>query len=83
MPILAYSAHGFQVPNLTLLSNALQQTGWDGEPLTKHSWRPAVRRRLEDVAWEQVVLDASPFLEPTADPGLLTQENLIRALIGG
>jgi predicted nucleotidyltransferase component of viral defense system len=70
-------------PNLTLLNNALQQTGWDGEPLTEHTWRPAVRRHLRDVAWEQVVPDVSPFLEPTADPSLLTQENLIRVLIGG
>ena len=70
-------------PNLTLLNNALQQTGWDGEPLAEHSWRPAVHRRLQDVAWEQVVADVSPFLEPTADPGLLTQENLVRLLIGG
>jgi hypothetical protein len=69
-------------PNLTLLNNALQQAGWDGEPLAEHSWRPAVRRRLQDIAWEQVAADVRPFLEPTADPSLLTQENLIRLLIG-
>ena len=67
-------------PNLTLLNKALHQTGWDGETLTERSWRPAVRRRLQEVAWAQVVADVRPFLEPTADPSLLTQENLIRAL---
>ena len=70
-------------PNLTSLNNALQQTGWDGEPLTEHTCRPAVRRRLQEVAWEQAVADGSPFLEPTADSGLLTQENLVRLLVGG
>jgi hypothetical protein len=80
MPVLACYAHGFQVPNLTLLNNALQQTDWEGESLTEDSWRPATRRRLQDVVWEQVVADVRPFLEPTADPSLLTQENLIRAL---
>jgi hypothetical protein len=67
-------------PNLTLLNNALQQTGWEGEPLTRNNWRKLVRHRLRTVSWEQVVADVRPFLEPGADPGILQVENLMRVL---
>ncbi len=67
-------------PNLTLLNHALQQTGWAGAPLTAHNWRVTVRDRLQTLAWDQVVSDVRPFLEPSADPGLLTFENVIKVL---
>ena len=67
-------------PNLTLLNNALRQTGWDGEPLTGDNWRKLVHHRLRTVRWEQVVADVRPFLEPSADPGILTFQNLMRVL---
>jgi predicted nucleotidyltransferase component of viral defense system len=67
-------------PNLTLLNNALQQTGWDAEALTEDDWRRIVRDRLQAVDWEQVVADVRPFLEPAADPGILQLENLMRVL---
>jgi predicted nucleotidyltransferase component of viral defense system len=67
-------------PNLTLLNNGLQQTGWDEEPLTKDNWRGIVRRRLQAVDWERAVADVRPFLEPAADPHILTVENLNQVL---
>ncbi|MCK4472218.1 MAG: nucleotidyl transferase AbiEii/AbiGii toxin family protein [Anaerolineae bacterium] len=67
-------------PNLTLLNNALQQTGWAGLPLTEHNWRGMVRNRLQTLRWDQVVADVRPFLEPSADLGLLTLENVVRVL---
>jgi hypothetical protein len=67
-------------PNLTLLNNALQQTGWEAEPLAEDSWRRIVASRLEAVDWEQVVADVRPFLEPGADPGILQMETLMRVL---
>jgi hypothetical protein len=48
--------------------------------LTEGAWREAVQRRLQAVRWDQVVSDVRPFLEPSADPALLTQENLLRVL---
>jgi predicted nucleotidyltransferase component of viral defense system len=71
---------GWPAPNLTLLNNALQQTGWEAEALTEDSWRKIVQSRLEAVDWEQVVADVRPFLEPAADPGILQMENLRRVL---
>jgi hypothetical protein len=69
-------------PNLTLLNNALAQTGWPGSALTEATWRAAIRERLRAAAWEQAVRDVWPFLEPGADAALLTSENLARVLGG-
>lgn len=67
-------------PNLTLLNNALEQTGWPGPPPTEETWREAVRARLREADWAQAVADVRPFLEPGADADLLTLENLLRLL---
>ena len=68
-------------PNLTLLNNALRQTGWTGPPLTEVTWREAVCRQLEGVAWDHVVDDVRPFLGPGADAALLTRET-VRRVVG-
>ena len=65
-------------PNLTMLNNALQQSGWPGTPLEPNTWRAAVRERLQTLDWRQVTQDVQPFLEPTADPALLTRDNVMR-----
>jgi hypothetical protein len=70
-------------PNLTLLNNALVQTGWTGGPVTAANWREWVQRRLQALPWEQVVADVRPFLEPAGDAALLTRENMLRVLGGG
>jgi len=67
-------------PNLTLLNNALRQTGWEGGLLTENNWRGFVHHRLLSVAWPQAISDVRPFLEPGADPSLLTLDNLLRVL---
>ena len=67
-------------PNLTLLDNALRQTGWSGATPTESTWREMVRRRLERLAWDQVAADVRPFLDASADPNLVTRENLMQAL---
>lgn len=71
---------GWPAPNLTLLNNALQQTGWTEKPLSEHNWRAAVRKRLKTIAWRNAVQDVRPFLEPGVDPNLLTRGNLLRVL---
>jgi len=67
-------------PNMEMLNNALRQTGWNGQALSFSNWRQAVRSRLENVPWEQVLNDTRPFLEANADMGFLTQPNLMRLL---
>jgi hypothetical protein len=67
-------------PNLTLLDNALRQTGWTGPSPTAHNWREMVRSRVQTLAWDRVVADVSPFLESSAELDLLTLENVMRVL---
>lgn len=67
-------------PNLTLLRHALEQTGWSGPRLTDENWRGIVRDRLASISWEHIVADVNPFLEPNADPNILTRENVMRVL---
>jgi len=67
-------------PNLTLLNNALRQSGWRAALLTDRTWRAAVRQRLQAVAWDQVLADVHPFLEPGAEAALLTPETLLGLL---
>ncbi|MCB0071054.1 MAG: nucleotidyl transferase AbiEii/AbiGii toxin family protein [Caldilineaceae bacterium] len=50
-------------PNLVLLNNALQQTGWPGESMTQTNWKAAIHQRVEPVVWDHVMLDVEPFLE--------------------
>lgn len=65
-------------PNLTMLNNALIQTGWTDPPLTPESWRPTVSRRLQTLQWDQLQNDVSPFLERSAEIQLLKLDNLLR-----
>ena len=67
-------------PNLVMLNNALQQTGWAGAPLVEETWRPAVRARLQGVIWDQVVADVQPFLESSVNLDLVTPDNLMHVL---
>jgi len=63
-------------PNLVLLNNALAQTNWNGETLTKDNWKEQVILRLESLNWNSIVDDVRPFVEPGFDINLLTLANL-------
>jgi len=68
------------LPNLTLLNNALQQTGWTGPPLTERNWRAAICRRLQHLDWSRVAEDVRPFLPATQATALLTPETVGKVL---
>ena len=67
-------------PNLVLLNNALDQTGWKGKELSKNTWRKVVRQKIGELSWERVIDDVAPFLEKEAELGLLTRDNLLGLL---
>lgn len=67
-------------PNLVLLNNALAQTHWNGETLTRDNWKELVRLRLESLNWNNLVNDVRPFVEPGFDINLLTLANLKNVL---
>jgi len=63
-------------PNLSLLNNALAQTGWLGPEINSGNWRRNILARLEKIHWDQAVKDVTPFLERSQDVKLLTLENV-------
>lgn len=67
-------------PNLTLLANALQQTGWKHPLPSPATWRQIVRTHLDTLAWDRVVADVRSFLERPDEVDLLTRENVLRLL---
>ena len=68
-------------PNLVLLNNALEQTGWQAGRLTPGNWRDGLLSRLDNLDWKAVVDDVRPFIEPGFDLALLTRDNLYRVLV--
>lgn len=67
-------------PNLTLLNNALKQTGWPGNVLTLENWQAIIKEKLLGLAWTRVLNDVRPFLEREVDLALLTRENVVQVL---
>ncbi len=67
-------------PNLVLLNNALQQTGWSGPPLVEETWRSRAAEKVRDLDWERVVPDVAPFLEDAREIELVTRENVLSLL---
>lgn len=70
-------------PNITMLNNALRQTGWEGAlPVTENNWRDVVRARLQEEGrpWDQVVADARPFLGISADLEALERDTVLEVL---
>jgi len=72
--------HGKLRPNLTLLNNALDQTGYSGDPLTAVDWLDVVRGKVAEMSWKQVERDVSPFLQFSDDLLTFTRENLLSLL---
>jgi hypothetical protein len=74
------SAPDWPAPNLTLLNNALTQTGWSGPVVTPENWRETLRTRLKDIPWQQVQKDVEPFLLSQQESALMTLEILKKLL---
>lgn len=74
------SDRDWPAPNLVLLNDALEQTGWKGPALGEASWVEAVRARVSEVKWEGLAADVRPLLESPEDRELLTRETVVRLL---
>jgi hypothetical protein len=72
------SDRSWPAPNLTLLNNALTQTG--GSALTAGAWREAVANKLATADWSKVLPDVRPFLERERDADLVTRDSLLSLL---
>jgi hypothetical protein len=67
-------------PNLILLRNALNQTGWERPAPDEQNWRDILCQRLGDIDWKRSVADVKPFLERSSEIALLTAENFEKLL---
>ena len=74
------SDRDWPTPNLDLLNNALNQTGWTGEPLSSTNWHDVVHKKVETTPWEQAVDDVRPFIASQDELELLTKGNLLNLL---
>lgn len=66
------SAADWPIPNLTMLNNALTQTGWQGEEVTAENWRELTLTRLKSLDWTVAVNDVRPFLMNAGDADLIS-----------
>ncbi len=69
-------------PNLTLLNNALEQTGWTGPMMTPENWREELGKRLTEIDWGRIEADLLPFLERQDELALITRENCLGLVLG-
>jgi hypothetical protein len=67
-------------PNLTLLRNALRQTGWEESLPDEDNWRDILCGHLRKIDWKRSAADVSPFLERANEVELLTRENFEKLL---
>jgi hypothetical protein len=67
-------------PNLELLNNALEQTGWSGPTVDQATWKPVTRERVASIDWEAAERDVGPFLEPGPATALFGRDNLLKLL---
>lgn len=67
-------------PNLSLLNNALHQTGWHGPRLEESTWKRVVGDRIESLDWRAAERDVAPFLEPGPAVRLFERVNLLELL---
>lgn len=64
-------------PNLTLLQNALKQTGWKKDLPSKDTWRGLICNVVKETDWKKVAQDVENFLENPKDFSVFTKENIL------
>jgi predicted nucleotidyltransferase component of viral defense system len=67
-------------PNVTLLQNALKQTGWKDEFPSQETWRKFVVKAVKNANWEKVEKDVENFLENPLDLNIFTKENVLKLI---
>lgn len=68
-------------PNLPMLNQALEQSGWPGQRLESNRWRELVRERVDLVDWKEDVLhDVRAFLMDSAWEKTVDKDHLLKLL---
>lgn len=69
-------------PNITLLQNALKQTGWNKKLPMKEDWRDYLYEVVKAADWKNVTQDVKNFLENPSDVNIFTKENVLNLIQG-
>jgi len=75
-----FSDKSWPDPNLSLLRNALHQTGYQAAMPDEKNWKEMVRIKMDAIDWAAAVRDVQPFLEDARERELLTKKNLVDLL---
>lgn len=70
-------------PNITMLNNALIQTGWKNGLVTEENWRGIVLQRLQYINWNNIRKDLNPFVQSEDDIFNAISEESFRILLLG
>ena len=65
-------------PNIILLKNALEQTGWKGEIPAEDNWRDFMYDIVKKTDWDKVEKDVGKFVENPSDMKIFTRENVLQ-----
>lgn len=68
-------------PNIEMLNAAVQQSDASSLKLTAETWRSAVLERLQELDWDAVIRDVSPFLVDHREIDLLNSDDVERILV--
>lgn len=69
-------------PNLILLRNALNQTGWKGALPAEDNWRDMLFEKTAGTDWGKVRRDVENFLENPSDREIFAKENILGLIKG-
>jgi predicted nucleotidyltransferase component of viral defense system len=67
-------------PNITLLQNALSQTGWKKERVSEENWRTIISKSIEDAEWKKIEADVKIFLDRPSDLDVFSKGALLQLL---
>lgn len=65
------------LPNITLLQNALKQTGWKGKMPSEHTWQDLLYTVIKAADWQKIEEDVENFLENPSDMNIFTKKNML------
>ena len=70
------TSKGWPGPNMSMLLNALRQTGWSGGKLGSMDLRSVVEGKFRSVDWAAIRRDIEPFLEHPSEAEYLNEKDM-------
>lgn len=68
-------------PNFEYLNQCLKQSGFRGEEMGSHNWLEYLQKKVEQMDWEEVLKDVSPFIQEPAEFEAFEKEILLSMIL--